>query len=469
MNNNNITVGPLGIGGNGGVLELESTTFTIAPSGTDSYVGTITGTGTINMTGTGILQFTKTAQASIQAAAINVNSGSVQLTGASAITFSAATNFTVASGASLNFGTFGNNGADSTAFGTIANSGSVLVTAGSGTLAAASVTLTGGTIDLTGTTAAIWQFRLAGTTLTTLASSTTATLTAPTGSSFENDTGATLPIIVNAGTTASGIDLNVNGLISNGGSALTYNFDKQGAGVMQISYQGITTASFTVSAGTLIIASGSTVTGAIGVNAGKLQVNGNLTSSGTVTVASGAALEGTGTITNALSVSGMLAGGVSSGSGPNSGKLTIANSAVTFNSGSKLGVGITGGIPSTGPGTSTTQPSDNSVIAISGGSGSIDPSLTVVINATTNFTPNVPYSYLVGTGFGGPAQTLVSANSQFLLTNSPFILTPGASSLIEDSSGNLYLDFTPTTVTPEPGMLMVLAVLGIIALRFRNI
>jgi autotransporter-associated beta strand protein len=153
--------------------------------------------------------------------------------------------------------------------------------------------LTGGTMSSTGGGA--FNFTT-GQTISSLASSTMSSITAP----IQLRDTATLTFDVATGTVPSGIDLNVSGSINqqNAGSGIT----KRGAG-------------------TLVLSGVNAYTGTTTVSNGTLQVNGSLASGATVTTTN-ATLGGTGTVNGAVTVNvgGTLNPGVS-----NIGTLTIGN------------------------------------------------------------------------------------------------------------------------------------------------
>jgi fibronectin-binding autotransporter adhesin len=342
--------------------------------------------GNVNATKTGIGNLTLVG--SVQPAAagtglINISAGKLTITSGTPV--SPHMNFFVAGAAALNFGSFGNNNTDANAFGTITSvGGPITVTGGSGDLAENQLVLTGASVDLTGTTNSWWHFRNAGAGITINASSTTVTFTGPaSGSRFQNDSGANLPINVDAGTTASGIDLDAGILFSSSGGNTT--FEKLGRGTMRLLNTG-NTANFVVTAGTLQaddVYSGTNGFGALGT--GSLTLNGG-------TFGYGAAFDSIMTKPIALTANG--------------GKVAVINAANTLSiTGSITGPG---GLTVAGPGTFSLQGttytySGNTVIT--GGTLSIAASATI---------PNSPV-IIVGTTPASTAVFDVSATGQFIL------------------------------------------------------
>ncbi|HEY2783544.1 MAG TPA: autotransporter-associated beta strand repeat-containing protein [Fimbriiglobus sp.] len=121
---------------------------------------------------------------------IHVNAGILVVTSGTPV--SPGMSFTVATGAAMNFGAFGNNNTDAGAFGSLTvNGGTAVVAGGSGDLGVKTVNLTGGTLDFSGTTNFWWHMRNAGASINTFASGTTTTFIGVTsGSRIQNDTSA---------------------------------------------------------------------------------------------------------------------------------------------------------------------------------------------------------------------------------------------------------------------------------------
>jgi hypothetical protein len=291
-----------------------------------------------------------------------------------------------------------------------------------------------------------------------------------TGSRFQNDTAAVLPVNVGAGTTASGIDLD-NGInMSSGGTTAT--FAKTGAGVMRLN-NAASSASWQVNGGTVRIdtdgGAGSGTTnpaGSFAVNSGGTLavVGGGTTASGAaVTVNGGGTLNGTGVVNGAVTVNagGVLRGGVPGGTGA----LAVAN-VVTVNNGGVLRAEVAGS-------TSTA-----SRVNVTGAGGALAlgtaPGNTFVIDLVSN--PGDPLVY--GTPYTVTLANVVSGSvtvngSGAFGTIDPATYTLQSASFPAFSNvtltanfGALTLNFTPV---PEPGTVFGAAggVLGLGALARR--
>ena len=166
------------------------------------------------------------------------------------------------------------------------------------TLGNATVNLTGGAI--TGTTGGNLDFFQGGSTLNTFAASNTATISGlPLSPLRQGSTTFT----VAAGTTPSGIDLDISSVLrtSPSGDAAGAEFYKAGSGTMRLNAANTFSKPVAVSAGTLL-------------------VNGSLTVGSPVTVSPGATLGGTGVLNGAVTNYGTLAPG-----NFGLGKLTVSN------------------------------------------------------------------------------------------------------------------------------------------------
>jgi autotransporter-associated beta strand protein len=400
---------PIALGGNIVVNKNGSTTITL--SGTAQPPATTTGV-------------------------INVNAGTLVV--ASGTPVSPGMSFTAGNNATMSFGSFGNNNTDAGAFGTLTlNGGTAAVTGGAGDLAINKVVATGGTLNFTGSANFWWHFRNAGAGITTNPSSTTTTFIqgASLTSRIQNDTGSALLITVAAGTTASGIDLD-NGIHMNAGGT-NPGFIKQGAGVMQLSFQGTNTANFQVTAGTLQVAAGTTVSGISTVNGGVLRGAGTL--SGATTVSAGGFIRG-GTIaaqTGTLTVNNNLVL-------TNNGGLQTAVSRASANTATASLVNVTGATnvlnlnPGTGNTFSINLVNDPAAPMVNGETYTI----TLASVATAGNIQLNGASQTANTTIPATAYTLTSPN--FTAFNSVVLSVDG-------SGNNLVLVFSPV---PEPGSIV---------------
>lgn len=389
---------------------------------------------------------TATPAATTATRLINVNAGTFRIQSAAPV--SLGMNFTAASGATLDFGTFGNNNTDAAAFGTMtSNGGLIRVTGGSGDLATNRVEFTGGTMDFTGTTNFWWHFRNAGAELKTNAASTAVQLIGVTGGSrIQNDTGAVMPINVARGTAPVDLE-SVSMVFSSAGSA----FNKTGAGIFRISNTN-NTAAFQVSGGTMEI-NGST-TGALTVNSGGTLIGTSAGLAGAVTVNAGGKVGG-GDQANPL---GTLTTAASTVINQNGSLRTVANAS---NVSSRLSL--------TGP---------TSVLNLNPGTGNTF-GIELVSDTTAPLVFGTPYTITLAT-VDTPGNIQLNGVSQagsttFPSTNyvlsSPNFTTFNSVSLDVDFTGtNLVLQFTPV---PEPATVLGLAALGLAAAgalrrRFRS-
>ena len=314
-------------------------TVTNAPAGSLSVAGnpvlTVSNTGTIGsvlsgtgypvVAGTGTLNLT--AQSTF-AGALTVQSGTLVLP--LAISGSGSTlgcaNINLAPGAVLQcndgaFGWYGNN-----------NAAGITINITNATCQAngafgVSYTLTGGSLVGTGygsgqrlDLGASGGFNVF---ITSYPSATTSVVNPLTQVLLRTDSGQTsYPFTAGAGTTASGVDLEVQVPINQNGSAS--GLIKAGSGVLQLDAANGYTGTTTVSGGTL-------------------SVKGSLASGSAVTVQSGGTLAGSGTVNGTVTV--QAGGTLAAGTNRVVGALTIANT-VTLNAGSftSLRLNKTGGV-----------------------------------------------------------------------------------------------------------------------------
>src|SRR5207302_640342 len=100
---------------------------------------------------------------------------------------------------------------------------------------------------------------------------------------------------------------------------------------------------------------------------------------------------------------------------------------------------------------------------ITAGATSIDPNTFITMDATSTTFAGGNYSYRIASGAGD--QSSLSITDASLFTFVGLGATPTNVSLTGDSGGSIYMNFA-TTPVPEP-MLLGLAALGLMALRFR--
>ena len=148
-----------------------------------------------------------------------------------------------------------------------------------------SFNLTGGTLAYTGGNATnAYQIAAADATAPGITSNASATTSLISGN--VNIRSGTLPIAVAKGTTASGVDLQVSGVIS----GTNFGVTKSGPGMLALSGANTYTGATTVSAGTLLV-TGSTATGSVvTVSGAGTRLGGTGTIGGNITVNSGSIL-----------------------------------------------------------------------------------------------------------------------------------------------------------------------------------
>jgi fibronectin-binding autotransporter adhesin len=310
---------------------------------------------------------------------------------------------------------------------------------GASPAAAANLVLNGGTLQYTGpATSTNRQFTLG----------TTGALDAS-GTGAVNFT-ATGPVVIsasaNAALTLTGSNAGANTLaaVLSDGSGGTTSLTKAGAGTWVLTGNNTYTGGTTVATGTLL------VNGQTGTNSG--------TGFGGVTVSSGGTLGGTGQIGGAVTVSsgGTLRGGDATGFVP----LTL-NNGLTTNSGSNLAVrinaagtsGVTAG--SGGSSNSLTSPTNHNYLSVTAGVTALSTGMNVVVDGTgIAFDQSVHYSYKVAQATGDQSGFSITDPSRFTFLG----FSAQAASLMGDSGGAIYLDFTPV---PEPGTLLAAGAAGL--------
>ena len=274
--------------------------LTLDGAGSNSVSGVISGAGGLVKSGAGTSAF------SVQqtyTGGTSINAGTLNLTGGGGSSGPIRGTVTVNSGGTLQISTgdgFGYN-ADSTVINPLNITGGTLNVSSTAnqTLGNATINMTGGTI--TGATGGNLDFFQGGSTLNTFASSNTATITGlPLSPLRQGSTTFT----VAAGTTPSGIDLDISSVLraSPSSDATGAVLIKAGPGAMRLNATNTFARAVSVAAGTLL-------------------VNGSLASGSPVTVSPGATLGGTGVLNGAVTNNGTLAPG-----NFGIGKLTISNS-----------------------------------------------------------------------------------------------------------------------------------------------
>jgi autotransporter-associated beta strand protein len=469
VNGNNTTVGSLSGTGLTATVALGSTTFTVNQDINTTYAGTISGSnGTFIKAGTGTLSLSATAIGSIAPTNVQVTGGTLRLSGTTPLTFAIGTNFTVSSGATLDFGAFGA-GSTTNTFGDIAVNGGTVLIQGIDDPFIKSLTFAGGTLDFTGSSNMWLHFNGTGAGINVNTAGTTVNFIqgSSTTSRIMNDTAAPLPIVVASNSPANGIDLDAGILMSSIGTNNT--FDKRGPGTMQLSFPGTNTASFIVSGGRLLVKSGTSVSGNVAVNAGGT-LGGTGTITGSVTVNAGGTLEGTGTITGATTVN---AGGSINPGTPGTPGLpgVLIAAATTINGGTGTSWKVK--LFAVGPNSPTTAASDPNTVSILSVTGANNLNLVTtggpirfdLTNLAGTFTENSPVSYVIATTTTGAIRengTDVLAGNPLLGTNYQFTGVNATDFNLRVESVNsvnsLVLSFTPV---PEPAGVVVLGGLAL--------
>ena len=377
---------------NGGVFDLNGATQTVAA---------LSGTGGSIFLGSGAL-VTNSNSNSVLAADIS-GTGSLAKSGTGILILTGAN--TYAGGTAINGGTLqiGSGGATGSIGGNVADNG-VLAFNRSDTVSFAGVISGSGSLEQVGTG-----------TLTLGGANTYTGGTVVSAGTLRIGSGGALAsagaLAVNGGTfDLNGAVQSVGALSGTGGSILL------GSGVLTTNSNSDTTLASVIGgagafakagSGALTLAATNTYTGATNVTSGALNVTGSIASSSGVTVASGAALTGTGTVSSTTIQSGgtLSAGGASVGTLNVSGDLTLNSGAIT-----QVDV--------------TTTAADK--LAVSG-AAAIDGTLNVAF-ASGSY---VPTQYTIITSTGALSGTFYSLN----LTGAPSGLATG---LVYDAN-NVFL------------------------------
>ncbi len=219
---------------NAPVVLTNDMTISGVGSGTLAFNSTISGPGSLTYSGAGTLQLGAAVQS--YTGGTFVTSGQLLLGNGTAIPTGG--NVTV-SGGEFNTNGLGNGDftSSSNAIGTVALSGTgtFRIPSGAANYHLNQLAMTGGSVDMTGAGAAYLHFRNAGAGITTNASNTTAVMAGGTLTRLQNDSASALPIDVAAGTTPSGIDLDVGIPLSLGNGQAGYReFVKTGDGTMRL-------------------------------------------------------------------------------------------------------------------------------------------------------------------------------------------------------------------------------------------
>jgi autotransporter-associated beta strand protein len=306
-----------------GTLTISGTTanggfdLTLDGAGNHAVSGVISGTGGLVKSGTGTAAL---SAKNTYTGLTTINGGILNLTGNGGSTGTIRGTATVNSGATLRLSTGDATGysGGSAALTVINLTGGTLNvnTTSNQTLGSAVINMTGGTIS--GLSGGNIDFFGGGSALNTFASSTTSVISGVQLSPLRQ--GSTT-FNVAAGTTASGIDLDISSVLKGAaaGDAVGGVLFKDGAGTMRLSGANTYARATTVSAGTLL-------------------VNGSLAAGSTVTVSSGATLGGSGTINGPTTVS---SGGVIAPGSLGVGTLTL-NNTLSLSGTARMEIGKTG-------------------------------------------------------------------------------------------------------------------------------
>ncbi len=277
-----------------GVISDGSNGNSAAPTG-NPYNFVKTGTGTLILSGNNLV----TGGYAVNAGTLQLNFGGQSYSGVrGAVTVNAGGTLALNAGDALGYSaiTAGNSVAQLTINGGTVN---IMVNANEGFTA--NLTMTGGTFSSTGGGAFNINPAAANApSITTNASATTALISAPV---VQRSGAASLPFNVASGTTASGSDLTVSGVISGGGT--TGGITKNGAGTMLLTAVNTFTGPTTVNAGRLLVSGGgSLAAGSAAVVTGTgTTFGGSGTVNGTVNIGNGSILtarNGTGTTTSTV-------------------------------------------------------------------------------------------------------------------------------------------------------------------------
>lgn len=308
---------------NGGTLTVSGTTatagfnLTLDGSGSHTVSGVISGTGGLVKSGTGTAAL---SAKNTYTGLTTINGGILNLTANGGSTGTIRGTATVNTGGTLQLSTGDATGysGGASALTVINLTGGTLNvnTTSNQTLGSAVINMTGGTIS--GLSGGNIDFFGGGSALNTFASSTTSVISGVQLSPLRQ---GNTTFNVAAGTTASGIDLDITSVLkaSGSGDPVGAVFYKDGAGTMRLSATNTYARATTVSAGTLL-------------------VNGSLAAGSTVTVSSGATLGGSGTINGPTTVS---SGGVIAPGSLGVGTLTL-NNTLSLSGTARMEIGKTG-------------------------------------------------------------------------------------------------------------------------------
>ena len=339
LNNNSVSIGSLTGGGTtGGNVTLGSGTLTTGGDNTSpaAYAGVISGTGGLTKTGTGTQTLTGTntftGGTTVNAGTLTLNNGGGSGVVQGTVTVNTNAILNLAKGDALGYAS----GSQVTTLNVAG--GNVTSTAGNSEGYLTNFNLTGGTVSA----GSLFRFNVNATTtpgITSLASGTTSTFAATIDDFPAAGVGAatgSLGINVAAGTTASGVDLTISGVIGQSSA---------GSGAAGITKTG---------AGTLLLSGANTYAGPTTVNAGTLQA-GSATAFGSNSAVTLANTAGAVLALNNNSVSiGSLTGGGTTGGNVTLGSGTLTTGGDNTSPAAYAGViSGTGGLTKTGTGTQT--------------------------------------------------------------------------------------------------------------------
>jgi fibronectin-binding autotransporter adhesin len=362
--------------------------------------------------------------------------------------------------------------------------------------------LTGGTISSTG--GGPYAFT-GGYNISSNASSVTSVFSGPI---VMREGSSNMVFTVAQGTTPSGIDLNVTGVISQddrSGNGGQFGVDKEGPGVLALTgsntYQGATiinggtlmigdgtvghdgainanggivnnaalvydtaishayagsiSGSGTITKigpGSLILSGGSSYSGPVTVSAGKLYVNGSFGTSSTFNVSSGATLGGTGTVSSPVTIA---TGGIIEG-GQNGSGQTYYSSPVTFSGTGFINIG-----PLANYGSSSAV-NFGAGLTANGGSNSISVDVSTADGASVgstyqlfNYSGTTPLADLKVAIGGRATGTVSDTGSQIDLTlvstSAPIIYTGAAGAVWNTTAQSWTFNGSPTAYIDSPG------------------
>ena len=203
--------------------------------------------------------------------------------------------------------------------------------------------------------------------------------------------------------------------------------------------------------GLLVLSGNSTVSGATVVSAGTLRVEGSLSNSA-VTVASGAALSGTGRVGH-LDVSGRVDPGNSSGM-----QATLSCESLALNDGGSLAVGMSNAIGTAG--------TDWDFVSVAGAiSAPAGGTFTVDLNGSpSDFNPTAGYSWKIMDG----ASVSAFSTSRFAVNTDDFLpATDGGSFRVSQSGTGIALEYEPRAPA-APGFSATPAGLSAVTLEYSS-